>query len=33
MALGDRGEDSREFLNPTLFEGRAATAALVQEWY
>src|SRR3990170_6600474 len=33
MALGDRGENSREFLNPTLFEVRAGTAALVQEWY
>ena len=33
MALGERGENSREYRNPTLFERRAATAALVQEWY
>ncbi len=33
MALGDRGENSREYRNPTLFERRAATATLVQEWY
>ena len=33
MALGDRGENSREYRNPTLFERRAATATLVHEWY
>jgi hypothetical protein len=33
MALGDRGEHSREYRNPILFERRAATATLVQEWY
>ena len=33
MAHGDRGENSREYRNPTLFERRAVQAALVQEWY
>jgi len=33
MALGVRGKNSREYRNPILFERRAATATLVQEWY